>query len=122
MSKDKPKQMSNHIEEYFAQTEGSKESIISRELFKADDESIDLKTHLQDEEIVLINVLMFNNQILIERGLKPVFQKWIHKFMRLKVSKDRLSRGEFVNVNKQHTAEDTLSSLSNAKNIISSKK
>lgn len=116
------KKMSDHIEEYFAQVEGSKENIISRELFNATDETIDLKTHLTDQEIVLINTLMFNNSILLSRGLKPVFQKWLNKYMRLKVSKDRLSRTEFVNVNKQHSPEDTINQLSSFKNITQSKR
>lgn len=118
----KPKKMPSHIEEYFAKIEGTKESFVSRELFQADTDGIDLKTHLTDQEISLINTLLFNNSILQSRGLKPVYNKWIEKFMRLKVSKDRLSRTEFVNANRQMTPAEELSNVSNLNNILSSKK
>lgn len=118
----KPKNMSSHIEEYFAKIEGTKESFVSRELFQAETDNIDLKTHLTDEEISLINTLLFNNSVLVSRGLKPIYSKWIEKFMRLKVSKDRLSRTEFVNSNRQMTPAEELNNISNLKNIISSKK
>lgn len=123
MNEKNNKKMSNHIEEYFAQIEGTKESLISRELFKADSENIELKTHLTDEEIILINTLFFNNSILVNAGLKPVYSNWLEKYMRLKVSKDRLSRQEFVQINKQQFDDfKKVSDLSNIKNIMDTKK
>lgn len=115
------KKMSDHIEEYFTKVEGTKESFASRELFKADDDGIDLKTHLTDEEISIINTLLFNNELLKKRGLKPVYEQWLHRYMRLKVSKDRLSRQEFVNINRQMSPAEELDKLSNLKNITGSK-
>lgn len=117
----KPKSMPSHIEEYLAKVEGSKESFASRELFEATLNNIDLKTHLTDQEINLINTLMFNNHILKSRGLVPIYDKWLEKFMRLKVSKDRLSRNEFVNINRQMTPSEEISNISNLKNIIGTK-
>lgn len=116
------KKMPNHIEEYFIQTEGSKSNIISRELFKGE-EDIDLKTELSNEEIVHINTLLFNNDILVKRGLKPIYKDWLNQFMRLKISKDRQSRSEFVNLNRQQeTADEQLNKLGNFSNILNSKK
>lgn len=109
--------MPDNIEEYFAKIEGTKEAFHSRELFKADEDSVDLKTHLKDEEIALINILMFNDILLKEAGLKSVYAEYLYKYMRLKISKDRLSRQEFVSINKTHTPEDMLSTMSNIKNI-----
>jgi hypothetical protein len=114
--------MSDHIEEYFAKIEGTKEAFHSRELFKAEEDSIDLKTDLNNEEISLINTLFYNDSLLKEKGLKPVFSKFIYKYMRLKVSKDRLSRSEFVNINKTNTNEDVLGVASNLKNLTDTRK
>lgn len=119
----KKKKMPDHIEEYFAKEEGSNQAFNSRELFKADKENIDLKTHLTDEEITLINTLFFNDTILKDNGLKQIYSAFIHKYLRLKVSKDRLSRSEFVNTNKSgEQTEDTLNKLSNVKNITDAKR
>jgi len=43
-------------------------------------------------------------------------------YMRLKVSKDRKSREEFVNINKQDSKEDVISMASNLSNISGAKK
>lgn len=116
------KNMPDNIEEYFAKVEGTKQAFHSRELFEAKEDNIDLKTDLSNEEISLINVLFYNDMILKSRGLKPVFSNYINKFMRLKVSKDRLSRSEFVNINKVNTQEDVLNIASNLKNITEPRK
>lgn len=122
-TKKQTKSMPDHIEEYFIQTEGSKQNIISRDLFKAEGSDIDLKTDLTNEEITILNTLFFNNEILRKRGLKPVYSNWIEKFMRLKVSKDRLSRNEFVSLNRvQEPAEEQLNKLGSFSNILQSKK
>jgi len=122
MKEEKPKKMSDNIEEYFAKVEGTKQAFHSRELFQAEENSIDLKTDLSNEEISLINVLSYNDEILKSKGLKPVFSPFIYKYMRLKVSKDRLSRMEFVNVNKVNSNEDILNVASNLKNITEPRK
>lgn len=110
--------MKNHIEEYLADKLG-KETIIGREIFKAD-KDIDIKTELKAEEISLISAVMYNNDLLVSRGLKPVYSNFLRNYMRLKISLDRKSRAEFVNINKQSTTDDLLkgvSDLSNIKNV-----
>lgn len=110
--------MSNHIEEYFAKVEGSKEAFNSRELFKAERENVDIKTDLSLQEIHLLNKLMFNDDFLINKGLKPAFQKFYYSYMRLKISLDRKSRQEFVGINRADNSDDVLSKMSNMSNII----
>lgn len=122
----KSKKVSNkvpdHIDEYFKNIEGSREAIQSRELFTADNDDIDLKTDLNNEEISHIAILKFNDSFLESKGIKPVFMNFFHDYMRLKVSKDRQSRGEFVKMNRKDDSEDVLSSASNLKNLMDSKK
>lgn len=88
----------NPIEEYF-KDRGSAE-LKRDELFEADDENIDIKTDLSEERISFINTLYENDLFLINRGLKPVFKTYYEKHLRLLISKERKSRGEFVEVNK----------------------
>lgn len=116
------KNMPDHIEEYFAEKESSQNAITSRELFNASEEDIDLKTDLDSKEIALITTLKFNDSFLKTKGLKPIFLKYFYPYMRLKVSKERKSRGEFVNVSKKDNQEDILNTASNLKNITDSKK
>ncbi len=93
------KDMPDHIERFMSDNKASHEERQSKEIFEAKDNNIDLKTHLRDEEISLINILKFNDAFLKSKGLKPVYRDFITQFMRLKVSKDRLSRQEFVRMN-----------------------
>jgi hypothetical protein len=115
--------MSNHIEEYFADATNGKEVLTSKELFKANPEDVDIKTDISIQEIVLINKLLFNNEILKEAGLKPVYKNFLNSYMRLKISLDRKSRGEFVDMNRSNQKpEDVLSTMSNVSNIMGAKK
>ena len=109
--------MPDHIEEYFAQVEGTSEAFHSRELFKADKDNVDIKTDLTKEEISIITSLIFNDNFLISKKLKPLFQKYYYPYMRLKISLDRKSRAEFVNINKSPSQEDVLNTASNLKNL-----
>lgn len=110
----------NHIEEYFLKNDNNTTAIASKELFKGD--NIELRTDLKDEEIILINTMMFNNELLKEVGCEEVFKSFITNFMRLKVSKDRKSRGEFVSINKQNDSADVVSSMANIGNVMNSRK
>lgn len=117
------KNMPDHIEEYFKDKQGSGEAIKSRELFTADKQNIDLKTDLTDDEIALINTMMFNNKILNESGLDPVYNKFLIKFMRLKVSKNRESRKEFVGINQREKEEDGMEKINkNLENLTKNRK
>lgn len=120
----KHKNLPDHVEEYFKDQEGSREAIKSRELFTADKDNIDLKTDLKSEEIALLNVMKFNNKILEEKGLNPIYDDFIINFMRLKVSKDRKSRAEFVGLNQnENEEEDKLSQINkNLESLTGSRK
>lgn len=121
ISNNKP--MSNHIEEYFAEASQSKEVLTSKELFRADKENVDIKTDINWQEIILINKLIFNNAILKEAGLDPVYDGFIEHYLRLKISNERKSRGEFVDMNRgTGKTEDVIDTLSKVSNITSVKK
>lgn len=113
----KVNKLPDHIDEYFTKSEGSPDAIKSRELFSADNLNIDLKTDVNFEEISIISTLKFNDKFLVSKGLKPIFQEYYNDYLRLKVSKDRLSRGEFVKINQANNSEDTINTLSNLSNI-----
>lgn len=121
-----PKQrqdMSNHIEEYFAEGSQSKEVITSKELFRATREDVDVKTDLGIKEIVLINKLLFNNELLKAHKLDGVYSDFLNSYLRLKISLDRKSRGEFVDMNRAKTnTDDILDVNSKINNIVGAKK
>lgn len=120
--KEKVEQMPDHIKTYLAKTEGSKEALHSGILFNASEKDIDLKTDVDPQEIVEINILMANDRFLKQQKLQPVYEKYLYGLMRLKVSKDRLSRKEFVDVNRGDNAEKVLDIASNIQNISKAKK
>ncbi len=92
------KQKYNPIEDYFADRQENTSN--DEPLFTADDEDIDLKTEVKDAEIKHIATLKYNDLFLQEIGVKPVYSAYINKYLRLKVSKDRQSRKEAVEVRK----------------------
>lgn len=126
MQKKKPtqikKKMSDNIEEYFTKVEGTKEAFHSRELLTADLDNVDLKTDLSHQEITFVNMILFNDNLLRSKGLKPLFTGYINKYMRLKFSLDRKSRMEFVNINKSDKTDDALKIASDISNITKTKK
>lgn len=93
----------NPIEEYFKDT-GS-QILKKSEVFEADEDNIDIKTDLTEEQINIVNTLHENDLFLKSRGLKPVFKTYYEKHLRLLVSKNRKSREEFVEVNKNKKEE-----------------
>lgn len=121
ISSNKP--MTNHIEEYFAESNQSKEVLTSKELFKALPEDVDIKTDLSIQEIVLINKLKFNNLLLKQAGLSEVYKDFLNNYLRLKISLDRKSRAEFVDMNRAKTnTDDILDVTSKISNITGAKK
>lgn len=101
----KRKELPSHIDEYFTDIE-IKEQTHYKELFSADDKSdLDLKTDVTDEEIKAVTTLHFNDKFLHDIGVKPIFTEYYNKYMRLKISKDRKSRGEYVDINKKRSEE-----------------
>ena len=63
---------------------------VLKELFT--DENIDQKTELSDEEINLFS----RGDIIADKFKLPLLKKYIHKFEKLRVSKLRQGRKEFV--------------------------
>lgn len=102
------KKLGNPIEEYFADKESSKEVLTSKELFRANKEDVDIKTDLTWKEIVLVNKLKYNDMILKQAGLNPVFSVFLDEYLRLKISLDRKSRGEFVSMNQHGKPDEAL--------------
>jgi hypothetical protein len=113
------KKQLNHIEEYYDATTGNKSS----ELFRInEEEEIDLKTDLEENEIKLITAMFMTDNFLSEKGVGRVFEKYYNKYLRLRVSKDRQGRTEFVNMNRTENTDDVLNRLGNATSIVNSRK
>ena len=110
----------NHIEEYFLKNDNDSKAIASKELFK--DDKIVLKTDLTDDEITIINKLYYNDAFLAKNKLNTPFDLVIQNYMKLKVSKDRQSRKEFVSINKNNDNDDTIEKFGNLSNIMQSRK
>ena len=90
--------LSNPIEQFF-RSEGNKISKYS-ELFKGNDDFIDQMTELSHDEVRGCMVLLTNDEFLRAQKIRPIYGGIVQKFMRLQVSKDRKSRGEYVSVHK----------------------
>ena len=99
------KRLVNPIDQYFSDKAGHVSKF--SELFKGNDDFIDQMTELSEEDIGDIGTLNLNDRYLARRGFRPAFADYTHKFMRLQVSKERKSRGEYVNV---HNADRILES------------
>lgn len=115
------KSTNNHIDEYFTENERSKEVITSKELFTAD-KDVDIKTDIKWEEIVIINKILFHNEHLRKQGLKPIYNNFLNNYMRLKISMDRKSRAEFVNMNRGNNTDEVIDKFSALSNITGAKK
>jgi len=117
------KNLINPIEHYFNNKHNTAEFI---ELFEGTDQNIDLRTDLSHEEIILVNVIKMNGEYLKE--LDPVefkdniYTRFINSYMRLKVSLDRKSRAEFVDINKKERFENNLHKFNALKDLTDIKK
>lgn len=112
------------IEEYWSQQDDStnKEAF---ELFSSED--IEMRTDINESGIKTVNAIMLNSQFLRSKGLfkgnkTDPFYNYIQNYLKLRVSKNRMSRDEFVNSIKNKDEEDTLNKLSEFQNIKNSKK
>lgn len=97
----------NHIEEYFADT-GNKESESAQVLFKGRDDHIEQMTELNTVQIESANALLHNDQYLAEFGIQQIFTPYVKRFFKLQVSKERKSRGEYVQVHKAELEREQL--------------
>lgn len=117
------KPISNHIEEYFAQNTENASVLTSRAIFDAKPEDVDIKTDLQWREISLIAGLNEFNRTMKKHQVKQIYSKFLEEYLRLKISLERKSRVEFVDMHRaKDNTQDTLNTLSNVGNIISAKK
>lgn len=88
------------IEQFFKELNADVKNNNYTELFNPENENIDLQTDLTDSELRYIAVLKTNDDYLENLGVGSIYNKYVNHFMRLKVSKDRQSRKEYVEVNK----------------------
>ena len=115
--------MINPIEEYLINKDDTTGNLVTKELFSINDnKELDLKTDLNDNDIKNISSMYYNDLFLKRMGFKPIFCNYYLKFMRLRISKDRQSRKEFVNVNKSDNSDETLGKLGDLSNIINTRK
>jgi hypothetical protein len=99
------KKLHNHIEEFLSNKTKSADFI---ELFEAKNDNVDLRTDLTLQEIPLIVAIHFNHEFLKKRGIPSPFGVFINQFERSRVSLDRKSRAEFVDINKKERFENNL--------------
>jgi hypothetical protein len=103
----------NPIEEYF---NNNTEKSTFIDLFESQinnihsfDNNISLRSDLTIDEIILINIAILNSNLMFDKGMKfNIYDRFINQYMRLKVSLDRKSRQEFVNINKKDNFENNL--------------
>ena len=108
------KELPSHIDEYFTDTQLQEQNHY-KELFSADEQNdLDLKTEVTDEEIKALATLHFNDRFLKEIGVGKIFEGYTNKYLRLKISKDRKSRGEYVEINKKSREEINNEGIKNA--------
>lgn len=116
------KKLINPIESYFNNKHNTAEFI---ELFEGTEENIDLRTDLEHEEIILTNIIKMNGEYLkdLDEAFKDnIYTRFINSYMRLKVSLDRKSRGEFVDINKRERFENNLHKFNALKDLTDIKK
>jgi hypothetical protein len=68
---------------------------VARELFTV--ENIKLKTDIDDREVLMLTRLLF----LADRFMIPEMADWVDNFMKLRVSRRRKGRGEYIEAVKQ---------------------
>ncbi|MFW6377217.1 MAG: hypothetical protein ACOCZ5_01100 [bacterium] len=112
------KPTNSHIEEYFKDNQESEKERASRQIFEADDSNIDLKTDLDSVEIKHISTMKTNDTFLINRGLKPVFSLYYNEYLRLRVSKDRGSRKEFVKLHSDDKSDELQENIRTASSLL----
>lgn len=105
------------LEKIFEKTQPNRDN--SLKLFEEDD--ITLKTQVSSPELVLVNALTVENELIKKLFPKDDFDLYGHflkEFKRHKVSLDRQSRQEFVNVNMRNMLDRDIQRASNIKNLV----
>lgn len=81
------------------------------------DEDTDLRSDLVYPEEVYVSTLLCNDVFLISKGLKPVYSGYLRELLRKRISLDRGSRSEFVNVNKKDYVDENLAKIGSISNL-----
>jgi len=110
----------NPIEEYF-KNNADKESTF-QDLFEATPENVDLRTDLSINEIIILNKIKQNCLFLGNLLKSEIYGDFFNNYLRLKISKDRLSRAEFVDINRRERFEQNLQKFGNFKALSDIKK
>lgn len=95
---------------------------VSLQLFDSNEQNQTLKTDLNDPEVILSNNIFTENE-LIKKDIPgfDLYGVFLHQFKRHKVSRNRLSRMEFVDVNKKDKFDEHLNKFANLKNLTESR-
>jgi hypothetical protein len=112
--------LNNPIEEYF-KNNYDKESTF-QDLFEATTENVDLRTDCSIQEIVVLNKIKMNCLFLNKTIGSDIYGQFFNQYLRLKISKDRLSRVEFVDINRRERFEQNLEKFGNFKALQDIKK
>lgn len=107
--------LKNPFEEYFKEKVGENNFL---ELFEANKQDVDLKTDLTIFEIIIINKLRVDNIFLDDKMKFPLFDDFLDNYLRLKISLDRKSRMEFVDINRKDRFEQNLQRFGNFSNLM----
>lgn len=102
-----------HIEEYVKNIDSDNHF---EELFEGD-VNIDLKTELNESELILVNKINQNAIFLKEKIGHHIYKDFLTNYLRFKVSYLRQSRKEFVDVNRQERFEQNLGRFNNFANL-----
>lgn len=108
----------NHIKEY-VDSIGNEEKFL--ELFEAKDDNVDLRTDLELPEIIVLNKLRTFIIFLKERDLDTMYTQFFTSYLRLKISNERKSRGEFVDIHRKERFEQNLKRYGDFKTLFESK-
>ena len=96
------------VAEYFDDINDIKKHTHYDELFNANKDNVDLQTQLNEAELRAIATLQTNDKFLNSIGVKSVYDVYVNNFMRLKISLDRQSRKEYVEVNKAEQQQQSM--------------
>lgn len=110
----------NPVEEYFK--EGLNGESTFQDLFEATRENVDLRTDLLVQEIVILNKLFINHEFLKKKLDFHLLGDFIEHYLRLMISKDRKSRGEFVDINRKDRFKEHMREFADFSNILEVKK
>jgi len=105
------------IEEYFDDVEQDTQAKAGKQIFNATEEDVDIKTELNAQEIYYINAMKMYDELLQEYGIGSIFNKFYNTYFRLKISKDRKSRSEFVKVSSQDKSDGVMESIRTAGSV-----